>query len=189
MVGLAKSNKSSAVAEMSDRFATIDMGRKVGSVVLLSLGPHLIQCRLGRGLPAYHVASWSIQPFGHNTPTSQRDRTDRQRSDSTGWTVLQTVVQTHNPCDTEICQSNPKMAVWEQNNLLRANFRNSSRFSRAQRLTFFSRILCRSILLQRNESSLYPLQLQNHAPFSPPFCAPLAQGAKILTPEIWVRRT
>jgi len=24
------------------------------------------QCRLGRGLPPYYVASWSIQPFGHN---------------------------------------------------------------------------------------------------------------------------
>ena len=28
------------------------------------MGPHLTQCELGRGLP------WSIQPFGHNTPTS-----------------------------------------------------------------------------------------------------------------------
>ena len=31
------------------------------------LGPHLTQCGLGRGLPPYQVASWSIQPFGHNT--------------------------------------------------------------------------------------------------------------------------
>ena len=30
------------------------------------LGPHLAQCRLGRGLPSYQVASCSIQPFGHN---------------------------------------------------------------------------------------------------------------------------
>jgi len=30
------------------------------------LGPHLIQCGLGRGLPPYQVASWPIQPFGHN---------------------------------------------------------------------------------------------------------------------------
>jgi len=30
------------------------------------LGPHLTQCGLGRGLPLYQVASWSIQPFGHN---------------------------------------------------------------------------------------------------------------------------
>jgi len=38
-----------------------------------------------------------IKPFGHNTPTSrkgQTDRqTDRQRSDSIGRTVLQTVAQ------------------------------------------------------------------------------------------------
>ena len=31
-----------------------------------------------QGLPPYQVSSWSIQPFGHNTPTSQTDRTDRQ---------------------------------------------------------------------------------------------------------------
>ena len=31
------------------------------------LGSHLTQCGLGRGLPPYQVASWSIQPFGHNT--------------------------------------------------------------------------------------------------------------------------
>jgi len=30
------------------------------------LGHHLTQCGLGRGLPLYQVASWSIQPFGHN---------------------------------------------------------------------------------------------------------------------------
>jgi len=38
------------------------------------LGPHLTQCGQGRGLPAHQVSSWSIQPFGHNTPTSQTDR-------------------------------------------------------------------------------------------------------------------
>jgi len=31
------------------------------------LGPILIQCRLGRGLPPYKVASWSSQPFGRNS--------------------------------------------------------------------------------------------------------------------------
>jgi len=53
--------KSSAVAEMGDRLATIDMGRKVGeATVPLSvgeLGPYLTQCHLGRGLPPYQVAS------------------------------------------------------------------------------------------------------------------------------------
>ena len=73
--------KSSAVAEMGDRLATIDMGRKVWAVVPLSVGelsPHLTKCRLGRGLPVptYQVASWSIQLFGHNTPTLQTDRQD-----------------------------------------------------------------------------------------------------------------
>jgi len=53
-------NKSSAVAEMGDRLATIDMGRKVGAAVPLSvweLDRRLTQCRLGRGLPPYQVAS------------------------------------------------------------------------------------------------------------------------------------
>jgi len=46
-------------------------------------------------LPPCQVSSWSIQPFGHNTPTSQTGQTgqDRQWSDSIGRTVLQTVTQ------------------------------------------------------------------------------------------------
>jgi len=51
-----------------------------GAAVPLSVGRagyHLTQCRLVRGLPSYQVASWSIWPFGHNTPTLQTDRTDR----------------------------------------------------------------------------------------------------------------
>ena len=52
-------NKCSAVAEMGDRLATIDMDRKLGAVPLLGgeLGAHLTQCGLGRGLPLYQVAS------------------------------------------------------------------------------------------------------------------------------------
>jgi len=45
-------------------------------------GPHLTQCGLGRGLPPYQMASWSIQLFGHNTPTLQTDRQTGQRSRS-----------------------------------------------------------------------------------------------------------
>jgi len=48
---LAKKYKSSAVAEMGDRLATINMGQKVGGLLcpFLSgeLGPHLTLCRLG----------------------------------------------------------------------------------------------------------------------------------------------
>jgi len=40
------------------------------------LGPHLTQCRQGRGLPTRQVSPWSIQPFGHNTPTLHTDRRD-----------------------------------------------------------------------------------------------------------------
>jgi len=53
-----------AVADMSDRLATIYMGRKVGCWCALSvgeLGPYLTQCGLGRDLPPYQVAFWSIQ--------------------------------------------------------------------------------------------------------------------------------
>jgi len=49
------------------------------------LGPHLTQCGQGRGLPACQVSSWSIQPFGHNAPTSQTDRTgDTWQTGQTG---------------------------------------------------------------------------------------------------------
>jgi len=44
-------------------------GQKSGRCALFLGGiwvPHLTQCRLGRGLPVYQVASGSIQPFGHN---------------------------------------------------------------------------------------------------------------------------
>jgi len=30
------------------------------------VSPHLTQSRVGRGLPLYQVASWSMQPFGRN---------------------------------------------------------------------------------------------------------------------------
>jgi len=53
-------NKCSAVAEMGDRLATIAMGRKLGALLPFGegeLGSHVTQCRLGRALPPYQVAS------------------------------------------------------------------------------------------------------------------------------------
>jgi len=46
-------NKSSAVAEMGNRLATIDMGQKWGGreELLWELGPHLTHCGMGQGLP------------------------------------------------------------------------------------------------------------------------------------------
>jgi len=76
--------------------AATDMGRKLEGLCPFrggGLGPHLTQCGQGRGLPACQVSSWSVQLFGHNTPRLQTDRTDRQRTDSIGRTVLQTVAQ------------------------------------------------------------------------------------------------
>ena len=51
-------DKSSAVAEMGNRLATVDMGQKVGAAALSvgELGPYLTQCRLGRCQPPYQVA-------------------------------------------------------------------------------------------------------------------------------------
>jgi len=48
-------NKCSAVAEMGDHLATIDMDRKLGAVPLMGgkLDSHVTQC----GLPSYQVAS------------------------------------------------------------------------------------------------------------------------------------
>jgi len=53
------------------------MGQKLGGCGLFwgELGPHLTSCGLGWGLPSYPVSPWSIQPFSHNAPTSQPDRT------------------------------------------------------------------------------------------------------------------
>jgi len=48
-------NKSSAASGMDDRLATIDVGRKVGAAMPLSVG-ELTQCRLYRGLPPNKVA-------------------------------------------------------------------------------------------------------------------------------------
>jgi len=55
---------------MGDRLATIDKGRKVGwgyyAPFVTELGPQ------------HNVASWSIQPFGHDTPTLQIWQTYRK---------------------------------------------------------------------------------------------------------------
>ena len=62
-------NKSSAVAEMGDRLAQWGWAEKGGVLYHFpwwDLGPHLTQCGLGWGLPPHQVASWSMQPFGHN---------------------------------------------------------------------------------------------------------------------------
>jgi len=54
---------------MVDHLATKNMGRILGvcvPFVVEQLGSHVTQCGLRRGLPSYQVASWSMQPFGHN---------------------------------------------------------------------------------------------------------------------------
>jgi len=67
-VHLTMLQNCSAVAEMGDRLATIYTGRKFGDCASYGgkLDPRVTQCGLSRGLPSYQVASWSIQPFGHN---------------------------------------------------------------------------------------------------------------------------
>jgi len=66
--------------EMGDRLAAIDIGRKVGIAVPLyvgELGLYVTQCRLGRGLPPYQVASWPIQLFGLATLQQRYRKTGR----------------------------------------------------------------------------------------------------------------
>jgi len=87
----------------SSQLATTAIGRRLGAPPPFGegeLGPHLTQCGQGRGLPACEVSYWYSQPFGHSTPASQTGQTgqtdrqtgqDKQRSDSIGRTVLQTV--------------------------------------------------------------------------------------------------
>jgi len=48
------------------------LGPKIGRSAPFGAGeliPHLTQCGRGRGLCTCQVSSWSVQPFGHNTPT------------------------------------------------------------------------------------------------------------------------
>jgi len=52
------------------------MGRAAVPLSVGELGAHLTQYRLGRGLPPYQVASYSIQPFGHNTTTLRTEQTE-----------------------------------------------------------------------------------------------------------------
>ena len=65
-------------------------GPKIGGLCPFwgELSPHLTQCGLGRGLPPYQVASWSIQPFGHNTPTLQTDSTGQDKTGQTDGTMV-----------------------------------------------------------------------------------------------------
>jgi len=60
-------NKSSEVAEMGDCGHNKHRPKRGGLVYPFrgELGPHLIQCGLGRGLLPHQVASSFIQPFGH----------------------------------------------------------------------------------------------------------------------------
>jgi len=54
-------DKSSAVAELGDRFGHNRHGPKSGRLLCAfpwgELGPHLTQCGLGQGLPLYEVVS------------------------------------------------------------------------------------------------------------------------------------
>jgi len=92
-------NKSSAVAEMGDRLATVDMGRKVGGGILcpFPLG--------GAGSPSNSVAwaeaylhtKWHLDPSSrlatiHNV-TDRQDRQTGQQSHSIGRPLLVTVAQ------------------------------------------------------------------------------------------------
>ena len=94
-------NKSSVVAEMGDRLATIDMGRNRhgpksggGAAVLLfvgELGPHLTQCRMGE---AYRRTKWHLDPSKPLATIHQRYRQDRH---SIGRSIGRTVTSNGRP--------------------------------------------------------------------------------------------
>jgi len=76
----SNNNKCSAVAEMGDHLATTNTGQKEGAAVLLSgvggeLGPHLIQCGLGRDLSLYQQnVAWAeayLRTKWHLHPSSR----------------------------------------------------------------------------------------------------------------------
>jgi len=77
------------------------MGRKLGGGCAPlgegELGPHLTQCGQDRGLPACQLAKFRLDPSNRLATVHERHRQtyrqDRQRTDSIGRTVLQTVAQ------------------------------------------------------------------------------------------------
>ena len=60
--------KCSGVAEMGDRLAAIDIGRKLGGSAPFGgeLGPHVTQCGLGQSLPSHQV---DLDPSSHLVTT------------------------------------------------------------------------------------------------------------------------
>ena len=90
-------NKCSAVAEMGDRLATIDIGRKLGAVPLCGRGSLVPILRNVARAEAYPHAKFNLDTSNHLATVHQRyrqtDRTGRQRSDSIERTVLQTFAQ------------------------------------------------------------------------------------------------
>jgi len=77
---LVFANKSSAVAEMGDRLATI--GGKVGGLLCPfrgeELGPHLTQCGRRAGAKAYLHAKFHLDSSNRLATIRQRHRQDRQ---------------------------------------------------------------------------------------------------------------
>ena len=79
-------NKSSAVAEMGDRLATIDTGRKVGAAVRLSVGelrPHLTMSPGPR--PTTVQNGILIHPTVWPQYTNATDKQDRQGNGPVAW--------------------------------------------------------------------------------------------------------
>ena len=76
-------NKSSAVDQMGEGLATINMGRKLGGVPPFSgggLGPHLIQCRLRvqchigiGGFNGWPHVQWPTRPLPKEAPEAPRE--------------------------------------------------------------------------------------------------------------------
>ena len=94
-------NKSSAVDQIGDRLATIDMGRKSGGVPPFFGGgggagpPSNTMWPMPTSVPSFILVHPTVWPQYTNITDRQTAQTeqDRQRSDSMEQTVLQTVAQ------------------------------------------------------------------------------------------------
>jgi len=91
--GRGYTSTPSGIFDPSSRLATTDMGRKLG-VPLWRGGAGSPSNIMWPGLRPTSIPSFIlIRPTVWPQYTNVTDRTDRQRSDSIGWTVLQTVAQ------------------------------------------------------------------------------------------------
>jgi len=91
-------------------------------------------------------------------------------------------------CKTKNGQNDPKMALWGNYRPLIENYRTPS--IKVRQKTPID-VFCRNFIpiCAVTKKCEFVAPTPKTCTFWPPFCAPLAQGAKILRLEIWVKST